>query len=238
MAAPAPPRSPPSLLGITTRRAIVTGRTYLIVGIVATLLYGLIFAATSGPVFSEVFPLLLPVFGVSGGLGSLLVFTNDRVKGVLEYLMAYGVSPRRVFVNFLLASVALTTIIVGVTVPAALGLFLARGNHLTLLLVVLLGLYGIPMAFASIAFATTLGIFWTSLSSPRTGMNSPLGLLPMIGIAPALATLLVAVTLKATTAIPFLAVTGTSLGLVAVVVVVLLMFMGRLLPRERLLSPA
>lgn len=238
MAASDPPRPPPSLLGITTRRAIVTGRTYLIVGVFATLVYGLIFAAASGPVFSEVFPLLLPVFGVTGGLGSLLVFTNDRVKGVLEYLMAYGVSPQRVFVNFLLASLAITTIVVGVTVPVSLGLFLARGNHITVELVALLALYGIPMAYASQAFASTLGIFWTSLSSPRTGMNSPLGVLPIIGIAPSLATLFVALTFKATTAIPFLAVTGTSLALVAVVVVVLLMFMGRLMPRERLLSPA
>lgn len=232
------PGSTTSLLGITIRRAIVTGRTYLIVGIVATLLYGLIFAATSGPVFSEAFPLLLPVFGVTGGLGSLLVFTNDRVKGVLEYLMAYGVSPRRVFANFLLASLTLTTIVMAVTVPASLGLFLARGNHITAGLLALLGLYGIPMAFASVAFASTLGIFWTSLSSPRTGMNSPLGVLPIIGIAPSLATLFAALTFKATTAIPFLAITGTSLGLVAVAVVVLLLYMGRLMPRERLLSPA
>ena len=238
MERPDPPRSKPSLLRITIRRAIVTGRTYLIAGIIATLAYGLIFAATSGQAFSEAFPLLLPVFGVTGGLGSLLVFTNDRIKGVLEYLMAYGVSPRRVFVNFLLASLALTTIVVAVTVPTALGIFLVRGNHITAALVELLGLYGVPMAYASVAFTSSLGIFWTSLSSPRTGMNSPLGVLPIIGIAPSLATLFIALTLKATTAVPFLAVTGASVGLVAAVVVVLLMFMGRLLPRERLLSPA
>lgn len=232
------PRTTSSLLGITIRRAIVTGRTYLIVGILMTLLYGLALAGTSGPAYATIFPLLLPVFGVTGGLGSLLVFTNDRLKGVLEYLVAYGVSPRRIFVNSLLASLVLTTIVVGVTVTASMALYLARGNHVTATLAVLLGLYGIPMAYASSAFASTLGIFWTSLSSPRTGMNSPLGVLPIIGIAPSLATLFAALTLKATSSVPFFVITGIALGLVTAAVVVLAMSMGRFMLRERLLSPA
>ena len=104
-----------------------------------------------------------------------------------------------------------------------------------------MGIYAIPMTFACAAFASTVGIYWTALSSLRQGINSPVGLIPFIGILPALVTLFVitAIGLSGPVSTTNLLLTlGSAMGLVAVFVIVLLVSMGRLLRRERFLSPA
>jgi len=84
-------------------------------------------------------------------------------------------------------------------------------------------------------------VYWTALSSPRQGINSPIGLMPFIGILPALGTLLAIVALSLSGPVStgtLLLVLGSALGIVALFVLVLLFSMGRLLRRERLLSQA
>jgi len=79
------------------------------------------------------------------------------------------------------------------------------------------------------------------LSSPRLGINSPVGLIPFIGILPALCTLFAIVVLALSGPVStdtLLLVLGSAMGLVAILVIVLLVSMGRLLRRERFLSPA
>jgi hypothetical protein len=230
-----------SLLSVSVRRASVTGRFFLVYGTVISLLLGVLLAHFSGPAFSSSYPLFLPIFGVVGSMGGLVVFTSDRTKGVLEYLLAYGYSPRRLFANVLLTTLILVSIVVGVGVSVSLGVYFAEGHTVTSTLAIGLGVYAIPMTFACAAFASTVGVYWTALSSPRQGINSPVGLVPFIGILPALATLfaIVAVALSgplSTTTL--LLILGSAMGLVAIFVIVLLVSMGRLLRRERFLSPA
>jgi hypothetical protein len=67
------------------------------------------------------------------------------------------------------------------------------------------------------------------------------GLVPFIGILPALATLFAIVALSISGPLStdtLLFVLGSATGLIALFVIVLLVSMGRLLRRERLLSPA
>lgn len=230
-----------SLLSVTVRRASVIGRFFLVYGTVVSSLLGGILARVSGSSFASSFPLFLPIFGVVGSMGGLVVFTSDRTKGVVEYLLAYGYSPRRLCVNVLLTTLVLVSIVVGVSVSVSLGVYFAGGHTVTSTLAIGLGVYAIPMAYACAAFASTVGIYWTALSSPRQGINSPVGLIPFIGILPALAALfaIVAIALSgpvSTTAL--LLILGSAMGLVAVFVIVLLGSMGRLLRRERLLSAA
>lgn len=233
---------PLSLLGITIRRSITVGRAGLIYGTAWSLLLGIILVFTSGSSFSALFPIFLPIFATVGSLGGLGVFSSDRVKGVLEYLMAYGISPRRIFLNILLASLALVTMVLGIALGASLGLYFARGNAPSGDLVGLLVIYTLPMSYASAAFMSTTGMYWTALSSPRQGMNSPLGVAPFIGILPSAATLGTIVGLGVagyvTTVSSFIIVTITSLALITIAVLVLLVMIGRFLRRERLLSPA
>jgi hypothetical protein len=230
-----------SLLSVTVRRASVTGRFYLVYGTVISTLLGVLLAHFSGPSFASSYPLFLPIFGVVGSMGGLVVFTSDRTKGVLEYLLAYGYSPRRLFANVLLTTLVLVTIVVAIGTFASLGAYFAEGHSVTSTLVIGLGVYAIPMTYACAAFASTVGVYWTALSSLRQGMNSPVGLIPFIGILPALATLFVIVALERSgplSAGTLLLILGSGMGVVAILVMVLLVGMGRLLRRERLLSAA
>lgn len=231
----------PSLLGITVRRASAVGRFFLVYGSGISVVLAVALGLSGGAAFASSFPLLLPIFGVVGSMGGLLVFTNDRQKGVLEYLMAYGASPRRLFLDVLVTTLVLVSIVLVVALSVGLGVFVARGHSITPTLAVSLGAYSVPMTYASASFAATAGMYWTSLSSPRMGSNSPIGLIPFIGILPVLVTFGVLATLEAdgvTSAVTLRIVAESAIGLVAATVVVLLSMAGRLLRRERLLSQA
>ena len=242
MAAPNPRLSdePLSLLRITVRRSIIVGRASFIYSTAMSLLLGISLAFSSETSFSAGFPIFLPIFASVASLGGLAVFTSDRLKGVLEYLMAYGVSPRRIFVNVLLASLVLVTVLLAIALGTGLGIFLAKGNAISTVLISLLVFYTLPMSYASGAFSTTIGMYWSALSSPRQGLNSPIGLAPFIGILPSVATLGAVVALgifgNDSTGSSFIVATSISLVLVTALVTLLLGRIGRLLRRERLLS--
>jgi hypothetical protein len=230
-----------SLLSITVHRASVTGRFYLVYATALSTFLGVVLALTAGPTFAGSYPLFLPIFGVVGSMGGLVVFTSDRTKGVLEYLLAYGYSPRQLFANVLLTTLILVSIVVGIGVPVSLGVYFAKGNTVTSTLAISLGLYAIPMTFACAAFASTVGVYWTALSSLRQGINSPVGLIPFIGILPALIALLALVAAALSGPVSTttrLLILGSAMGVVTIFVIVLLVSMGRLLRRERLLSQA
>ena len=230
-----------SLLSVTVRRASITGRFFLVYGTAISVLLGVLLAHFSGPSFSSSFPLFVPIFGVVGSMGGLVVFTSDRTKGVLEYLIAYGYSPRRLFANVLLTTLVLVSIVVVIGVSVSLGVYFAEGHTVTSNLAIGMGVYAVPMTYVCAAFASTVGVYWTALSSPRMGINSPVGLIPFIGILPALATIFVIVAMTLSGPLStgtLLLVLGSAMGLVTIVVIVLLVSMGRLLRRERLLSPA
>ncbi|MGP8076485.1 MAG: hypothetical protein ACLP8Y_07125 [Thermoplasmata archaeon] len=230
-----------SLLSVTVRRAWVTGRFFLVYGTALSVFLGVLLAHFSGASFASSYPLFVPIFGVVGSMGGLTVFTSDRTKGVLEYLIAYGYSPRRLFANVLLTTLVLVSIIVSIGVSVSLGAYFAEGHTVTSDLAIGIGVYAIPMTFGCAAFASTVGVYWTALSSPRAGINSPVGLIPFIGIVPALVTifLITAISLSGPLSTSnLLLILGSATGLVAIFVIVLLVSMGRLLRRERLLSPA
>ncbi|MFI5414119.1 MAG: hypothetical protein ACHQ16_00375 [Candidatus Lutacidiplasmatales archaeon] len=83
-------------------------------------------------------------------------------------------------------------------------------------------------------FTATVGMIWSSVSTPRSGMNSPVGIAPMVGIAPILLVLLAAE--GAPSADYYYITVGAALAILAAVVVLLAMS-ARLMSRERFLSP-
>ncbi len=213
----------------------------LIMGTAWSLVLGVSVALGSGSAFATSFPLILPIFGSITAVGALTVFTSDRTKGVLEYLMAYGISPRRLFTNFIVAALASISIVLVIAVGVSVGVYVADGNTISATLLVLLGVYAIPMTYVSGSFAVTVGMYWSALSSPREGMNSPIGIAPFLGILPPVATLVLISVFGATVGLTtngFLLVTGAALTLVALTVLYLLANIGHLLRRERLLSNA
>jgi len=225
---------PASLLGITVWRSFNTGRLYLVIGLVVSAFWAGILGATDSPTFDTIVPLLIPVLANTGTMGGMLVFTNDRVKGVLEYLLAYGVSPRRIFMNVLVASFVQVSIVTTLAIGAGVTVHFASGYGVDATFVRATLTYSVPMNFAVAAFVSTAGMFWTSLSTPRSGMNSPLGLLPLLGIAPP------GLVLILTEALPgyYFVLTSGAAVVIAVAAIALIRNLDRLLPRERLLSPA
>jgi hypothetical protein len=226
------------LAATTVRRTIVIGRIYLGLGTGLALFLSLILLLSSarhgGTAFNTVFPLELPLFAVLGSTGGLMTFTSDRTKGVFEYLIAYGVPPRRLFVNGLIATAAMSTIILGLSLAVGLGAALADRVTLTTDLIKSLAYYTVPMSFAGALFIVTIGMIWSSISSPRTGINSPVGIAPLLGVAPIVLVLIVAE--SAPSSEYYYITGGASVAIIAAVVVVLALS-ARLMGRERFLSP-
>ncbi|MCI4318603.1 MAG: hypothetical protein L3K23_00500 [Thermoplasmata archaeon] len=227
----------PDLLWLTVRRSIALGRLYLVVGTAYLVLLAVATSFTGGTTFAVVSTLFLPTFVVVGSLGGVIVFTSDRQKGVFEYLLAYGLSPRRLFENILAATLILATIVVATSVAVDVVVLAAAGHPVPLALIVGLGVYGLPMGYGSAAFTAMVGMYWTALSTPRQGMSSPIGVLPLVGIVPSLATLAAAFAFGITDGASFYLVVGLAVAIVGGVVVVLLTLIDRLLPYDRFLSP-
>jgi hypothetical protein len=227
---------PPILTATTIRRTITVGWRYLAIGTAVSLLLALLLLAGArrGTAFVQTFPLEVPLFAVLGSMGGLMTFTSDRTKGVFEYLIAYGIRPRTLFIDGLVSTCAMVAIILGLSLLVGLGAADAYGVTLTAGLVQSVALYTIPMSFAGALFTATVGMIWASISTPRTGINSPVGIAPMVGIAPTVLVLVVASTVPHS---EFYYVTAGAAITIIVVVVALLVMSARLMGRERFLSP-
>jgi hypothetical protein len=232
---PAPHPSSAQLTLTTVRRTVLIGRLYLGIGAAMSLLLTLILVLGAHPTaFQTVFPLELPLFGVLGSTGGLMTFTSDRTKGVFEYLISYGVRPRTLFFNGLASTAALTSIILGLALAVGLGAAVARGVPITTGLEMTLALYTIPVSYGGALFTAMVGMSWAAISTPRTGINSPVGLAPMVGVGPVLFVLLLAETAPASEYYYF---TGGGALVIIAATVGLLAVSGRLMGRERFLSP-
>lgn len=212
---------------------MVVGRISLLVGGAMVVLYAALFGF-AGSLFVSLGTILLPIFAVSGGLGGATVFSNDRMKGVLEYLVAYGHSPRRILLNVLVAGLVQVTIVLAAGITAGTTTYLLSGHALTTQLPEALLGYTFPMSYLTVTLMTIIGVFWTSLSSPRAGLNSPLGVLPLIGVVPTTVGLFLALAFSAHAVQVLL---GLEVA-VAFAVLSLIMRTDRLMPPDRLLSSA
>jgi hypothetical protein len=226
----------PSLTVTTIRRTIKIGWLYFVLGIGFSLFLAAVLALSprASTAFDTTFPLEVPLFGILGSIGGLMTFTSDRTKGVFEYLIAYGVPPRRLFLNGLAAAVAMAGAVLGLELAVGIGLASARGLALTTDFWMTVAYYSVPMALAGAGFIAAVGMIWAAVSTPRTGMNSPVGFAPMIGIGP---TVLILVVAEAAPANDFFYVTGGGALLMVGAVVTLLVVSARLMGRERFLSP-
>lgn len=215
------------------------GRLYIIGGLIYVIVLTIGVGLSGQPAFDSAIPILLPVFGVLGSFGALTAFANDRIKGVFEYLISYGMTPRSLFTTTVVASLAAVTLTLGIASAVALGASVFFFGSISWTFAGLLGFYALPMSYASAAFASQVGMYFTALSSPRAGISSPIGIMPLVGMAPSLLTLF-AVGVVGTEFGTGSIYVVMAVGLLAVMVVVfaLLSMAGRMLRAERFLSPA
>lgn len=232
------------------RRAMSYGKLYLIIGIAFSLIIvGPTVASVNlapssanvsskevGSAVSLAIPgLMLPLFGVMGSMGSLMVFVSDKDKGVYEYLIAYGVEVSKIFWSIVLASMGLASIVLAISVSATLAIMAVLGAPITLNFLEMLGFYVIPITYATTAFINMIGMIWSSLTKRMAGINSPVGLAPIIGMAPIIAVFVSSVAIGPTYIIPFVA--SVSVAFLVLVAVMIRVSNTRMV-RERFLSNA
>jgi hypothetical protein len=226
--------SVPSLTWTTLRRTAAIGWLYLVIGGVISLLLTFILVTRTPAVFQTTFPLEVPLFAGLGSTGGLMTFSSDRTKGVFEYLIAYGVRPRTLFANALLATAAMASVVLGLALAAGLLGATIRGVPIPWSMQEEILLYTIPMCYATALFTATVGMIWSSVATPRAGMNSPIGIAPMIGVGPILLVLLVA---EGAPSADYYYITVGAAAAILAAVVVLLALSAKLMRRERFLSP-
>lgn len=90
------------------------------------------------------------------------------------------------------------------------------------------------MGLAGSMFVAAVGMIWTSVSSPRTGMNSPVGFAPMVGVGP---TVILLIAAEAAPPGDFSYITAGGSAVIITAVLLLLALSARLMGRERFLSP-
>lgn len=226
----------PSVTAITFRRGIAAGRLYLAIAIVVSLILTVVLlrSAKGAVAFATTFPLEMPLFASLGAMGGLTIFVSDRSKGVLEYVIAYGMRPGRLFLNYLLTTAGLSTIVLAALLSVGLGGFLVAGNSVSTDLENSILGYTIPMTYACSLFAVTAGMVWSTVSTPKMGLNSPIGVAPILAIAPPVIVLLLAETVAKSEY--YYVTVGAAVGFI-VVVFLLLGASVRLMGRERYLSP-
>jgi hypothetical protein len=234
-----------SLFYTNFRRALNFGKVYVIIGMLLPILFTVELSAansaakaasaSSAPILGEIYPLLLPMFVVLGSVGGLMIFASDREKGVYEYMLAYGVDVSTIFWSIIVASMGIVTLVLSVSLVITVVSLAATGGALTVVFGELILLYTIPLSYAATMFMSMAGMLWSQLTSRLPGVNSPIGVAPILGIAPVLAVFLV-VTASGATDILYV-VGGVSIAMVWAVVA-MASIANRKMQRERFLSNA
>lgn len=238
-------RSSQSLAYMNFRRSANYGRIYLVMGVVLSFIIVVPLAAIgrsipagvngTAQVLSQIPALTLPLFAIIGSMGGLMIFTSDKTKGVYEYLIAYGVSISSIFWSIVLATVGLTSIVLVVSIASTVGILIVTGASISFAFVELVIFYVIPISFTSSMFMSMAGMLWSSLATRRAGVNSPVGLAPVLGIIPVMAVLLLSSRVGAGNFI--LLVGSVSIALV-LIVIAMIAVSNKKMVRERFLSNA
>ncbi len=226
---------------VTMKRSVRLSRAYFILGIVITI-YGIIMSnimsivpagsVNPAPVdLSRNFPILsVALLSLSGLLFSLpvvMLFVYDKNNGVLEYLLSTGLDQLDIFKGYVKASLTLAAyLLVFATIfNTAIGLVLGTSPSLLASMAVLTFAIGISEVF----LVTVCMVAFSSLQKTPMGANQPLGV--VIGIIPMFPALLIPI------AFPVYAIVIDFLITVITLLVslVLLLSIGRLILREKLL---
>jgi hypothetical protein len=193
-----------ALISTNFRRALSFGKVYVGIGMVLPLLLiaelsvaeraANAAGTAGGQVLGDVYPLLLPVFTVLGATGALMIFASDREKGVYEYMLAYGVDVSTIFWSMIAATLGLVTLVLAVALSVTVGaLAFTNPSALSVAFGELVIFYTIPLSYTAAMFMTMGGMIWSQLTVRRAGVNSPVGMAPILGIAPVLLVLILAV---------------------------------------------
>jgi hypothetical protein len=167
-------------------RSFRMGIAFVIIGVATGLLLAVLFGSIphiSGQTSStgqtvdlgQIFGfLIVPVVALAGLIITTpvyLLFVNDKNAGVLEYLLAVGMSQRDIFEGYLKAALLLS--LVAIAPPLIVNVVLSPNGLLTSLEA---GALALITGCADVALVTVLMTSFSSMQRKPTGMNSPLGM--------------------------------------------------------------
>ena len=176
------------------------------------------------------------MFAVLGASGALMIFGSDKDKGVYEYMLAYGVEVSTIFWSIIAATMGLVTLVLGVSLALTVVLLgFTNASALSLVFGELVIFYTMPLSYAAAMLMSMTGMIWSQLTARRPGVNSPVGVAPLLGIAPVLVVLFLAVGPGAG---HIVYVVGAASVVMILAVVAIASVASRKMQRERFLSNA
>lgn len=226
---------------VTMKRSVRLSKTYFILGVVMTV-YGIILSnvltfvpanlANPTPIdLTNSFPVLsvalLSLSAVLFSLPVVMLFVYDKNSGVLEYLLSTGLDQLDIFKGYVKASLSLAAylLVFSTITNSAVGILL--GTNLGLL--VSMGVLTFAIGISEVFLVTVCMMAFSSLQKTPMGANQPLGV--VIGVIPMFPALILPLIF------PSYAI-GIDILIAAVTLLVslaLLLSIGRLILREKLL---
>jgi len=230
---------------VTLKRSTNLSKSYFIIGTITTI-YGVVLSNlmtiipqiippemnTPVPVdLTSNFPLLsialLSLSGVLFALPVIMLYVYDKNNGVLEYLLSTGLDQLDIFKGYVKASLVLATylLVFAVILNTVVGVLL--GTSLTLLVTIAILTFAIGIS--EVFLVSVCMVAFSSLQRTPMGANQPLGII--IGIIPMFPALLLPIIFPAYAIIVDLTIAVITL----LASLALLLSIGRLIHREKLL---
>jgi hypothetical protein len=226
---------------VTMRRSVRLSRTYFILGIVMTV-YGIILSnimsiipsgsVTPAPIdLANNFPVLsvalLSLSAVLFSLPVVMLFVYDKNNGVLEYLLSTGLDQLDIFKGYVKASLALAIylLVFAIILNTVVGVLLGTSLSLLASMTVLTFAIGISEVF----LVSVCMVAFSSLQKTPMGANQPLGVI--VGVIPMFPALILPIVFPAYAIVVDLSIAAITL----IASLVLLLSVGRLILREKLL---
>jgi len=230
---------------VTLKRSTNLSKSYFIIGTITTI-YGVVLSNlmtiipqiiptemnTPVPVdLTSNFPLLsialLSLSGVLFALPVIMLYVYDKNNGVLEYLLSTGLDQLDIFKGYVKASLVLATylLVFAVILNTVVGVLL--GTSLTLLATIAILTFAIGIS--EVLLVSVCMVAFSSLQRTPMGANQPLGII--IGIIPMFPALLLPIIFPAYSIIVDLTIAAITL----LASLALLLSIGRLIRREKLL---
>ncbi len=226
---------------VTMKRSVRLSRTYFILGIVlsvyGTILSNIMSIIPSGSLapapidLANNFPLLsvalLSLSGVFFSLPVVMLFVYDKNNGVLEYLLSTGLDQLDIFKGYVKASLTLAVylLVFAITLNTIVGVIFGTSLYLLASIAALTFAIGISEVF----LVSVCMVAFSSLQKTPMGANQPLGVI--VGIIPMFPALMLPLAFPAYAIVVDLSIAAITL----IVSLALLLSIGRLILREKLL---
>jgi len=230
---------------VTMKRSTRLSQSYIIIGVLLTI-YGVVLSNlmsiiptiippdmnTPAPIdLTSSFPLLsialLSLSAVLFALPVIMLFVYDKNNGVLEYLLSTGLDQLDIFKGYVKASLVLASylLVFAIILNTVVGVLL--GTSMTML--VSIAILSFVIGISEVFLVSVCMVAFSSLQRTPMGANQPLGVI--IGVVPMFPALILPLVFPTYAIVVDLTIAAITL----IISLALLLSIGRLISREKLL---